>query len=184
MAKTKALISFAVTAKLICAFVFAYSDCWFSHASAQMIFLRKVKLTDYILIFNFILSDSCPFEFKIRENSRNVVICYYIIYLRYVNLAGVVVLLCHFSLICSLLLKDLSFAITAAGVVSCGGPKMSPRTPSIVQIIFSFWSFEISWGILRNQKNIMGLDSFTNVYIFGSIWIILVLVSAHHYYCH
>ena len=30
--KTKALISFAVTAKLICAFVFANADCWFSHA--------------------------------------------------------------------------------------------------------------------------------------------------------
>ena len=30
VAKTKALISFAVTAKLICAFVFAYANCWFS----------------------------------------------------------------------------------------------------------------------------------------------------------
>ena len=37
VAKTKALISFAVTAKLICAFVFAYADCWFSHALAQII---------------------------------------------------------------------------------------------------------------------------------------------------
>ena len=46
-----------------------------------------------------------------------------------------------------------SFAVTAAGVVQCGGPKKSPHTSSIVQIIFSFWSFEISEGILRNQKN-------------------------------
>ena len=30
------------------------------------------------------------------------------------------------------------FAITAAGVVPCGGPKKSPRTSSIVQIIFFF----------------------------------------------
>ena len=30
------------------------------------------------------------------------------------------------------------FAITAAGVVPCGGPKMSPRTPSILYILF--WS--------------------------------------------
>ena len=30
------------------------------------------------------------------------------------------------------------FAITAAGVVPCGGPKTSPRTSSIVQIIFYF----------------------------------------------
>ena len=37
VAKTKALISFTVTAKLICAFVFAYADCWFSHEAAQMV---------------------------------------------------------------------------------------------------------------------------------------------------
>ena len=36
VAKTKALISFAVSAKLICVFVFAYSKCWFSHDAAQM----------------------------------------------------------------------------------------------------------------------------------------------------
>ena len=34
---------------------------------------------------------------------------------------------------------------------------MHPRTSSIVQIIFSFWSFEISGDILRNQKIIIGL---------------------------
>ena len=38
---------------------------------------------------------------------------------------------------------------------------MSPRTSSIVQIKFSFWSFEISEGILRNQKIIFGLVSFS-----------------------
>ena len=53
-------------------------------------------------------------------------------------------------------------AITAAGVVPCGGPKKSPRTSSIVQIIFSVWSFEIREGILRKQKIIVGLDSFPN----------------------
>ena len=36
MAKTKALISFAVTAKLICVFVFAYAKSRFSHDAAQM----------------------------------------------------------------------------------------------------------------------------------------------------
>ena len=36
MAKTKALISFAVTAKLICVFVFACADCCFSHEAAQI----------------------------------------------------------------------------------------------------------------------------------------------------
>ena len=36
MAKTKALISFAVTAKLICVFVFAYSKSRFSHDAAHI----------------------------------------------------------------------------------------------------------------------------------------------------
>ena len=39
VAKTKTQISFAVTAKLICVFVFAYADCWFSHEVAHMLFL-------------------------------------------------------------------------------------------------------------------------------------------------
>ena len=38
VAKTKALISFAVTAKLICVFVFAYAKCWFSHDAAHMFY--------------------------------------------------------------------------------------------------------------------------------------------------
>ena len=36
VAKTKVLISFAVTAMLICAFVIAYADCLFSHAAAHI----------------------------------------------------------------------------------------------------------------------------------------------------
>ena len=35
--KTKALISFAVTAKLICVFIFAYAKCWFSHDVAHIL---------------------------------------------------------------------------------------------------------------------------------------------------
>ena len=39
---------------------------------------------------------------------------------------------------------------------------MSPRTSSIiVQIIVSVWTFEVSEGILRNQKSIISLDSFS-----------------------
>ena len=37
LAKTMALISFAVTAKLICAFAFTYAKCWFSHEAAQFV---------------------------------------------------------------------------------------------------------------------------------------------------
>ena len=56
------------------------------------------------------------------------------------------------------LLKELIiiflFVVTAACVVSCGIPKKRPRTSSIVQFIFYFWSFEISRNILRNQKTL------------------------------
>ena len=38
VAKTKALISFAVTAKLICVFVFAYAKRWFSIGAAHICF--------------------------------------------------------------------------------------------------------------------------------------------------
>ena len=39
-----ALISFAVTAKLICAFVFAFADCWFSHVAAHMVIMTDINL--------------------------------------------------------------------------------------------------------------------------------------------
>ena len=39
VAKTKALISCAVTAQLICVFVFTNADCWFSGMSAHMSYL-------------------------------------------------------------------------------------------------------------------------------------------------
>ena len=41
--KTKALISFAVTAKLICAFVFAYADFWFFHGVAHLLALQLFR---------------------------------------------------------------------------------------------------------------------------------------------
>ena len=44
VAKTKALISFAVTAKLICVFVFAYAKRRFSHDEAQIIAGNKFLL--------------------------------------------------------------------------------------------------------------------------------------------
>ena len=37
VAKTKMLISFAFTAKLICVFVFAYAKSWFSHNEAHLV---------------------------------------------------------------------------------------------------------------------------------------------------
>ena len=44
VAKTKALISFAVTAKLICVFVFAYVKSRFSHDEAHIFSDRHLKI--------------------------------------------------------------------------------------------------------------------------------------------
>ena len=53
MAKTKALISFAVTAKLICVFVFAYAKSRFSHDEAHMSIMQSHDTTHIILVFCF-----------------------------------------------------------------------------------------------------------------------------------
>ena len=47
VAKTKALISFAVAAKLICVFVLAYAKIRFSHIAAQIIHVIKKLLFGY-----------------------------------------------------------------------------------------------------------------------------------------
>ena len=39
--ENKALISFAVTAKLICVFVFAYAKRWFSHDAAHLFLIHQ-----------------------------------------------------------------------------------------------------------------------------------------------
>ena len=44
VAKTKALISFVVTAKLICVFVLAYAGCRFSHEAAHL-YLREITVS-------------------------------------------------------------------------------------------------------------------------------------------
>ena len=44
VAKTKALINFAVTVKLICVFVFAYAKIRFFHDAARMIFVIILKI--------------------------------------------------------------------------------------------------------------------------------------------
>ena len=43
VATTKALIGFAVTAKLICVFVFAYAKSWFSHDAAHISVLLTAR---------------------------------------------------------------------------------------------------------------------------------------------
>ena len=54
--ENKGVTSFAVTAKMICVFVFAYADCWFSHDAAQIILFNEIEILKhivYIVIINF-----------------------------------------------------------------------------------------------------------------------------------
>ena len=70
--KTKALISFAVTAKLICVFVFAYAKCWFSHDAALVeplcLISRKMPMKRKMRKINgrenkfFLQYTSCSFQ--------------------------------------------------------------------------------------------------------------------------
>ena len=53
VAKTKALISLAVTAKLICVFVFAYTKSRFSHKETQIIVVEKVSEIIDLILHNF-----------------------------------------------------------------------------------------------------------------------------------
>ena len=68
------------------------------------------------------------------------------------------------------------FAFAAATVVQCGGRKTSPRTSTIVQFIFYFWSFEISVNVLRNQKLLIGLDSYSR-HVFNYLDPILIFIG-------
>ena len=81
---------------------------------------------------------------------------------------------------CSLLLKDLSadFYLLSLQLVLCRVAALkSLRISSKVQVICSFWSFRISEDILRNQKLVIGQDSFSTQCILCPISIILVFVS-------
>ena len=55
VAKTKVLISFVVTAKLICGFVFAYAKSRFSHDAAHI----KIKVP-FCKLPNSVESDQVP----------------------------------------------------------------------------------------------------------------------------
>ena len=77
VAKTKALISCAVAAQLICAFVFAYANCWFSHAVAHICshlynsWDMKIRRNDSITQFLRTSFDLCIFlESKIVTNGN------------------------------------------------------------------------------------------------------------------
>ena len=60
--KTKALISFVVTAKLICVFVFAYAKIRFSHVAAHMISIRIVSTYDLLKKLSLLLFASSSYQ--------------------------------------------------------------------------------------------------------------------------
>ena len=63
VAKTKALISFAVTAKLICVFVFAYAKNRFSHNEAYFKCSFNVPLLVLVVTFESCREESCIRDF-------------------------------------------------------------------------------------------------------------------------
>ena len=62
------LISFAVTAKLICVIVFAYADCWFSHEAAQY------TVNPVIFRENLIFANIREFDASRIQGSRLLII--------------------------------------------------------------------------------------------------------------
>ena len=66
VAKPMALISFAVTTKLIvtaktiCAFVFAYAKCWFSLFEAHLFTYQSTFKDRYILISHLLVANERP----------------------------------------------------------------------------------------------------------------------------
>ena len=81
VAKTKALISFAVTSKLICVFVFAYAKSRVSHGAAQMSANSNLSLTvqrrryfysgSKLHIFGFDFGDVSPYVQIVLVRSRS-----------------------------------------------------------------------------------------------------------------
>ena len=68
VAKTKVLISYAVTAQLICAFVFAYADCWFSDTVAHIVQIFMYEQWSHGV-------QSCVLE-SIRSKYHNILYLY------------------------------------------------------------------------------------------------------------
>ena len=65
--KTKALISFAVTAKLICVLVFAYAKIRFSHDKAKFIYCKATFFTA-IYFCDFVLMETFAVIFQRMQN--------------------------------------------------------------------------------------------------------------------
>ena len=74
MAKTKALISCAVTAQLRCVFVFAYANRWFFHAESH---LQILDQTSFVIRFFQVIDVIRNIRIDFRQNTfdrRNLVL--------------------------------------------------------------------------------------------------------------
>ena len=76
--KTKALISCAVTAQLICAFVFAYAKIWFSLDATRIILtifnlgILKRKVHIFVLVYiSVTMLDYVSMHYTHREAEKN-----------------------------------------------------------------------------------------------------------------
>ena len=86
VAKTKALISCAVTAQLICGFVFASANCWFSHAVAHQCFKifhvdRRGIILIYIAYCILTFLSRKSFVYFLFQNLQPLDRCYCVLYL-------------------------------------------------------------------------------------------------------
>ena len=66
VAKTKALISFAVTAKLICVFVFAYAKHWFFHDAAHFLIIEGCFLS----VLHRVFLQQCAYDYQMNRIMR------------------------------------------------------------------------------------------------------------------
>ena len=74
VAKTKALISFAVTAKMICVFVFAYAKSRISHDTARLTDGDFQPISDLLSACLF-LSSSLPFPVESNSSTVTLSLC-------------------------------------------------------------------------------------------------------------
>ena len=92
VAKTKVLISFAVTAKLICVFVFAFAKIRFSHDAAHLhpsTFNFRGNMSNFSFLFWFLIYS---------ERQKSCTIYIFAIFLQIENFFEILVLLMHIIL--------------------------------------------------------------------------------------
>ena len=77
-AKTNALISFAVAAKLICVFVFEYAKIRFSHDAAHILdlqYLKRTLLSIKIIFIWLLFQNEAAFKLSNRQHLERYVFC-------------------------------------------------------------------------------------------------------------